>query len=88
MICFSSPTYCLSVKDKALKYLLKEADFLYSNGLNNVYTKPGGYQRALDDFTKFNEAKRITKLSVPGGFHVSFSNNRFINLTYDRILTY
>ena len=49
----------------ALKTLLKGAKFLFSDGLNNVYQKSGGYAKALDDFNSVNTAKRVRNFPYP-----------------------
>lgn len=59
----------ITVGDKAVQYLLKEAKFLSNAGLSRVYTKPGGYSKALADFTEVNTAKDVLKQPVPGAFY-------------------
>ena len=51
--------------DTAVKYLLKEAKFLSNAGLSRVYVKPGGYSKALSDFSKVNTGN-VVKLPVDG----------------------
>lgn len=55
----------VTVGDTAVKYLLKEAKFLSNAGLSRVYVKPGGYSKALSDFSKVNTGN-VVKLPVDG----------------------
>ena len=60
----------LLLGNEAAKYLLKEAKFLSNAGLSRVYTKTGGYSKALADFKEVNTAKDVVKRPVPGAFYV------------------
>lgn len=48
------------VGKKALKWVLKGAKFIYSNGFDNVFVKKGGLRKALDDFDRINTDDKIT----------------------------
>ena len=48
-----------------MQILLKGAKFVYSNGLDSVFLKPGGYAKAIEDFNSLNI--RQTKFRLPEG---------------------
>ena len=69
-IVFFYTCICIIVGDTAVKYLLKGTKFLSNAGLSRVYTKPGGFSKAHEDFIKVNTAKDVVKRPIPGAFYV------------------
>lgn len=61
----------IAIGNAALKALLDGATFLHRNGLDKIYSKPGGAAKATRDFERTNEAKRVFQLPLTGQLFVS-----------------
>lgn len=63
-----------------LNNLLKETRFVYSDGLNQIFTKTGGYSQAIKDFESVNPT--MVKVKKPKGgierMSGHFGNKRII----------
>ena len=65
------PDHCLLLQFhipglKGLNEVLKDAKFIFSNGLDSVYTKTGGFSQALKDFERVNPTKVKVKSPKAG----------------------
>lgn len=52
----------LKVGTEAVKKLLNNARFVYSNGLDSVFVKTGGIKKALEDFDSVVDPKKVRNL--------------------------
>ena len=52
----------IKIGTKAVKKLLGNARFVYSDGLDSVFVKNGGMERALKDFDSVVDPKKVRNL--------------------------